>query len=108
MNCSFNELLASVDVMDKIAQGKKAAARVTQFPEPQARLIRYKDWSDTESVCHVERCQQTNTGKLGTGTPTSYRPGQGFAVDPGCGPGVYSSGVTYQYAGKSRSDNYGL
>ena len=38
----FNELLASVQEMDEIVQGKKAAARVTKFPEPEARLIREK------------------------------------------------------------------
>ena len=38
----FNELLASVQEMDEIVQGKKAAARVTEFPEPEARIIREK------------------------------------------------------------------
>ena len=38
----FNELLASVREMDEIVQGKKAAARVTEFPEPEAKLIREK------------------------------------------------------------------
>ena len=38
----FNELLASVQEMDDIAQGKKAAARVTKFPDPEVKLIREK------------------------------------------------------------------
>ena len=38
----FNELLASVQEMDDIVQGKKAAARVTKFPEPEVKLIREK------------------------------------------------------------------
>ena len=38
----FNELLASVQEMDEIVQGKKAPARVTKFPEPEARIIREK------------------------------------------------------------------
>ena len=41
-NDMFNELLASVQEMDKIVQGKKAAARVTEFPEPEVKLIREK------------------------------------------------------------------
>ncbi len=41
-NEMFDELLASVQEMDEIAQGKKAAARVTQFPEPEVKLIREK------------------------------------------------------------------
>ena len=35
-----NELLASVNELDKISQGKKIAAKVTEFPEPEARSIR--------------------------------------------------------------------
>ena len=38
----FNELLASVQEMDDIVQGKKAASRVTKFPEPEVKLIREK------------------------------------------------------------------
>ena len=38
----FNELLASVQEMDEIVQRKKAAARVTKFPEPEAKIIREK------------------------------------------------------------------
>ena len=38
----FNELFASVQEMDEIVQGKKTAARVTEFPEPEARLIHEK------------------------------------------------------------------
>ena len=38
----FNELLASVQEMDEIVQGQKAAARVTEFLEPEAKLIREK------------------------------------------------------------------
>lgn len=41
-NEMFDELLASVQEMDKIAQGKKAAARVTEFPEPEVKAIREK------------------------------------------------------------------
>lgn len=41
-NEMFDELLASVQEMDKIVQGKKAAARVTEFPEPEVKLIREK------------------------------------------------------------------
>ena len=36
----FDELLASVQEMDGIIQGKKAAARVTEFPEPEVKAIR--------------------------------------------------------------------
>ena len=38
----FNELLASVQEMDDIVQGKKTAARVTKFPYPEVKLIREK------------------------------------------------------------------
>ena len=38
----FNELLASVQEMDDVVQGKKAAARITEFPEPEVKLIREK------------------------------------------------------------------
>ncbi len=38
----FEELLASVQEMDKITKGKKAAARVTEFPEPEVKAIREK------------------------------------------------------------------
>jgi len=38
----FDELLASVQEMDKIVQGKKAAARITDFPEPEVKAIREK------------------------------------------------------------------
>ncbi len=38
----FNELLASVQEMDDIVQGKKAAVRVTKFPDPEVKLIREK------------------------------------------------------------------
>lgn len=41
-NDMFDELLASVQEMDKVVQGKKAAARVTEFPEPEVKLIREK------------------------------------------------------------------
>ena len=45
----FNELLANVQEMDDIVQGKKAVARVTEFPVPGARSIREKDRSESES-----------------------------------------------------------
>ena len=38
----FKELLESVQEMDEIVQGKKAAAKVTEFPEPEAKSIREK------------------------------------------------------------------
>ncbi len=38
----FNELLASVQEMEDIIQGKKTAARITTFPEPKAKTIREK------------------------------------------------------------------
>ena len=38
----FNELLASVQEMNEIVQGKIAATRVTEFPEPGARSFRKK------------------------------------------------------------------
>ncbi|MYG40721.1 MAG: helix-turn-helix domain-containing protein [Nitrospira sp. SB0677_bin_15] len=38
----FNKLLASLQEMDDIFQGKKATARVTKFPEPEVKLIRKK------------------------------------------------------------------
>lgn len=41
-NDMFDELLASVQEMDDIVQGKKAAATVTEFPEPEVKLIREK------------------------------------------------------------------
>lgn len=41
-NKLFSELLAGVREMDEIVQGKKAATRVTEFPEPEVRLIREK------------------------------------------------------------------
>ncbi len=41
-NDTFDELLASVQEMDEIVQGKKDAARVTEFPEPEVKVIREK------------------------------------------------------------------
>ena len=41
-NKLFNELLAGVQEMDEIVRGKKAAAKVTEFPEPEVKLIREK------------------------------------------------------------------
>jgi len=41
-NKMFDELLASVQEMDQIVQGKKAAARITEFPEPEVKYIREK------------------------------------------------------------------
>ena len=38
----FDELLASVQEMDEIVQGKKAAVQVTEFPEPEVKCIREK------------------------------------------------------------------
>ena len=38
----FDELLASVQEMDEIAAGKKVAARVFEFPEPEVKDIREK------------------------------------------------------------------
>ena len=38
----FDELLASVQEMDEVVQGKKAAAQVTEFPEPEVKFIREK------------------------------------------------------------------
>ena len=38
----FDELLASVKEMDKIAAGKKKAGRVFEFPEPVVKEIREK------------------------------------------------------------------
>ena len=37
-----HELLASVQEMDEIVQGKKAAVISTEFPEPDAKLIQEK------------------------------------------------------------------
>ena len=41
-NDMFDELLAGVQEMDEIVQGKKAATRVTEFPEPEVKVIREK------------------------------------------------------------------
>ena len=41
-NEMFDELLASVQEMDEIVQGKKVAARVTEYPEPEVKVIREK------------------------------------------------------------------
>ena len=41
-NEMFDELLASVQEMDKIAQGKAAASKITEFPEPEVKVIREK------------------------------------------------------------------
>jgi|SRR5690554_6090655 len=38
----FDELLASVQEMDDVVRGEKAAARVTEFPTPEVKLIREK------------------------------------------------------------------
>ncbi|WBA80126.1 transcriptional regulator [Endozoicomonas sp. GU-1] len=38
----FDELLASVQELDDIREGKKPAARVTGFPEVEVRAIREK------------------------------------------------------------------
>jgi putative transcriptional regulator len=37
---AFDELLDSVEEMDKVVRGKKKASRVTEFPEPQVKEIR--------------------------------------------------------------------
>ena len=41
-NEMFNALLASVQEMDEILQGKKTAAKVAEFPEPEVKYIREK------------------------------------------------------------------
>lgn len=41
-NEMFDGLLASVQEMDEIVQGKKAATRVTEYPEPEVKVIREK------------------------------------------------------------------
>jgi len=38
----FDELLTSVQEMDRIAQGKKKASRCFEYPEPEVKLIREK------------------------------------------------------------------
>jgi len=38
----FDELLASVQEMDKISSGEKSASRVFEYPEPEVRAIREK------------------------------------------------------------------
>lgn len=38
----FDELLASVQETDDIIKGKKAASRITEFPEPEVKAIREK------------------------------------------------------------------
>ena len=38
----FDELLASVQEADDIIKGKKEAARITEFPEPEVKAIREK------------------------------------------------------------------
>ncbi|WP_419535701.1 NadS family protein [Endozoicomonas sp.] len=38
----FDELLASVHEMDDIREGKKTAARVTEFPDVEVKAIREK------------------------------------------------------------------
>lgn len=35
----FDELLASVQEMDEIVEGKKAAAPMTEYPEPEVKVI---------------------------------------------------------------------
>ncbi|ODB85660.1 transcriptional regulator [Candidatus Thiodiazotropha endoloripes] len=41
-NEMFNELVASVKEMDKIAKGKKVPSRRFEFPEPEVKAIREK------------------------------------------------------------------
>ena len=41
-NVLFNELLASVQEMNKIVQEEMAAAKVTEFPKPDTRSFRKK------------------------------------------------------------------
>lgn len=41
-NDMFNELLASIEEMDQIANGKKAPSRQHQFAEPEVKAIREK------------------------------------------------------------------
>lgn len=38
----FDELVASVQEMDKIVQGQKTANKITKFAEPEVKLIREK------------------------------------------------------------------
>jgi len=38
----FDELLASVQEMDKISSGEKSASRVFEYPEPEVKAIREK------------------------------------------------------------------
>lgn len=38
----FDELLASVQEMDEIFRGQKPAPKITEFPEPEVKLIREK------------------------------------------------------------------
>ena len=41
-NEMFDELLASVQELDEVIHGEKTAAKVTEFPEPEIKLIRAK------------------------------------------------------------------
>lgn len=50
----FNDLLASVKEMDKIVQGINAAARITEFPEPQVNCS--KDFLGTLAFLYQFTC----------------------------------------------------
>lgn len=68
----FDELLASVQEMDKIVQGKKEAARVTDYPEPEVKVMG-EDRSVSGALRLDDRCEQAHAGKLGAGPPSPHR-----------------------------------
>ena len=48
-NKMFNELLASVEEMDKITKGEQTPSRQFEFPEPEVKAIRKKG-ADTRNL----------------------------------------------------------
>ena len=77
----FNELMESVKEMDQIAKGKKKASRRFAFKEPEVKDIREQTGFIPNTVCTINRGQQTHFGELGAGAAAPDRPGPGIIED---------------------------
>ena len=89
----FNELLASVQEMDDIVQGKKTAARVTKFPDPEVRLIREKVGLSQNRFARLIGVSKRTLENWEQGRRHPTGPRQNLVENPGRRPGARRSRV---------------
>ena len=78
MNCSMSCSKACYE-MDRIVHGELAPGRVTRFTEPEVKQIRMNTGLSQKQFATADWCEQTHTGKLGTGSQDPCRTRQGAA-----------------------------